>query len=485
MNKIQESRAVILITIDALRPDHLRLYGYQKNCAPNLEEFAKKGTTFLNAITNGPESPTAFSALFTSTLPFLDGGYSPLPVEKITLPQILKENGISSFAIHSNPNLGRFFNYDRGFDLFLDGERYKTKRNHNRSTNLRQIFSLYIRTILNYKDFFNKLMYRIKGFNKFKAWLRRIPFITDMLLPFTPIAYNAPYVTNQCISILSKKEKPFFMWAHYMDVHNPYNPPTSNILKFREKDFSLSRKEMLNQKIFYNPQKYKITPDILDDLRLLYDGEINYVDDYLGRLLEFFRAKFKKNCLIIITADHGESFFEHGSFGHQGSVFEELLHVPLFIIELGKEHSLKIVDEFVQLLDIGPTILNYFEIPIPDSYQGKSLLPLNRENFFVRNNPIFSECYQKEGIMMRNKAEGYIMLSIRKGNWKYIFDEERNMEFLFNLKIDPIEQNNLINSIQSKANEFRKLKSDHIKKIIISDEKSKIIKGIEGLDLKI
>lgn len=193
MSEDQENRAVILITIDALRRDHLESYGYQKNTAPNLEEFVGIGTTFLNAITNGPESPTAFSAIFTSVLPFLYGGYSPLPIQKITVPQILKENGISSFAIHSNPNLGRFFNYDRGFDIFLDGERYKAASRNNKSRrNIKHLVSSFVMKALNYKDIFNKLMYRVRGFNKLKAWLRQFPFITTLLLPFTPIAYMYP-----------------------------------------------------------------------------------------------------------------------------------------------------------------------------------------------------------------------------------------------------------------------------------------------------
>lgn len=339
--------------------------------------------------------------------------------------------------------------------------------------------------LLNYKDSFNKLMYRIKGFNKIKAWLRRFPFITDLLLPFTPIAYNAPYVTNQCISILAKKKNPLFLWAHYMDVHNPYNPPTRNLLNFGEEDIPLARKEFLNQKIFYNPSKYKISPQIIDDLKLLYDGEINYIDEYLGKFLEYISIRFKKNCLVIITADHGEGFFEHRFFGHQGSVFEELLHVPLFIIEKGKKSTLNKVNEFVQLLDIGPTILSYFGIPIPENYQGKSLLPLIKENFINRNKIIFSECYQKNGIMKRNSEEGYILLAIRNETWKYIFDEENNEDFLFNLKLDPKEQNNLINIENSIVNNFRTIKDNHIKNIRLIDEKSKIVKGIESIDLKL
>ncbi|MBY8982720.1 MAG: sulfatase-like hydrolase/transferase, partial [Candidatus Lokiarchaeota archaeon] len=85
----------------------------------------RHGTKFTNTFTNGPETPSSFSAMFSSILPYLSGGYSPLPLEKLIFPQILQENKIHTFGIHSNPNLSKYFNYGRGFEIFLDGERFK------------------------------------------------------------------------------------------------------------------------------------------------------------------------------------------------------------------------------------------------------------------------------------------------------------------------------------------------------------------------
>ena len=162
MNKGFEKRSVLLITIDALRPDHLKLYNYHRNTAPNLEKFAQKGTNFMNALTNGPETPTSFSSIFTSILPFLDGGYSPLPPQKIPFSQLLRENNIKTYSIHSNPNLGSFFNYDRGFDVFLDGERYKRKPNGIKNITVKQQLSYYLKKILDSKDLFKKLMFLLQ-----------------------------------------------------------------------------------------------------------------------------------------------------------------------------------------------------------------------------------------------------------------------------------------------------------------------------------
>ncbi|KKK84460.1 hypothetical protein LCGC14_2783130, partial [marine sediment metagenome] len=268
MNSEQERKAVIFITIDALRPDHLKSYGYHRNTAPNLENFTEDSTVFLNAITNGPETPTSFSSIFTSILPFLEGGYSPLPPQKMSMSQLLKENGIYTYSIHSNPNLGRYFNYDRAFDVFLDGERYKKQS----TDNIRELLSFYIKRILDYNNLMNRLMYRLRGFNKIKSWLRKkIPVLTDILLPFTPIAYNAPYIVNKLISFLNTPKNSFFIWAHFMDVHSPYNPPTQNVLHFREKDFNITEREFLTNKVYPRAQGVKITSKMVDDLKILYD----------------------------------------------------------------------------------------------------------------------------------------------------------------------------------------------------------------------
>ncbi len=477
MNSEQERKAVIFITIDALRPDHLKSYGYHRNTAPNLENFTEDSTVFLNAITNGPETPTSFSSIFTSILPFLEGGYSPLPPQKMSMSQLLKENGIYTYSIHSNPNLGRYFNYDRAFDVFLDGERYKKQS----TDNIRELLSFYIKRILDYNNLMNRLMYRLRGFNKIKSWLRKkIPVLTDILLPFTPIAYNAPYIVNKLISFLNTPKNSFFIWAHFMDVHSPYNPPTQNVLHFREKDFNITEREFLTNKVYPRAQGVKITSKMVDDLKILYDSEINFVDEYLVKLFKVIENQVKKDCLIIITSDHGESFYEHGLFGHQGTVYDEVLKVPLIITEIGKKAKKSQISNSVQLIDIAPTILDYFGIEIPETFQGTSLLPLIRGKSFKQKKIVISECYQKKGLMKRNKHTGFILLAIRKQEWKYIFDEEKKTEFLFNIDEDPQEKNNLIEKNFEKLAEFHVIRDYHLNKTnSLFEETSKIVKAID------
>jgi arylsulfatase A-like enzyme len=478
-------KCVILITIDALRPDHLKAYNYHKNTAPNLEKFLQKGSIFSNAFTNGPETPSAFSSLFTSILPFLSGGFSPLPPQKLIFPQILKESGVYTYGIHSNPNLGEYFNYHRGFDVFLDGERYKEKHDMPNNQGIKRNSLYFLKKILNYKNLFNRLMYGLKGFNKIKSLLRnRLPFLTDILLPFTPIAYNAPYVVNKVASFLKHFDKPLFLWAHFMDVHSPFNPPSKNVLAINNIDISLRERSFLNSEVYQNPEKYKISSDILEKLKVLYDAEINYVDSYLKYLFELILQKFPEDCLVIITADHGESFFEHGFFFHQGNIYDELLKIPFFIVEIGNDNVIKTVNNTIQMIDIAPTIIDYFGISIPDSFQGKSLLPILRGESIEREDYVISETYQKDGIMKRNNETGFKLMSIRKEDWKYIYSEQFDEELLFHLKTDPWEKSNLFDKELSKLTQFRDMRDLHLQQITLMDESSKISKAIMQFDFK-
>ena len=415
----------------------------------------------------------------------MSGGFSPLPSQKLIFPQILKEHGVYTYGIHSNPNLGEFFNYHRGFDVFLDGERYKEKHDMPNNQKIKRNSLFFLNKIINYKNLFNRLMYGLKGFNKIKSLLRnRFPFLTDIFLPFTPIAYNAPYVVSKVSSFLKNFNKPLFLWAHFMDVHSPFNPPSKNVLAINNTDISLRERSFLNSEVYQNPEKYKISSEILEKLKILYDGEINYVDSFLNQIFSRIHEKFEKDCLVILTTDHGESFFEHGFFFHQGNIYDELLKIPLFIVEIGINNHVKRAESIVQLIDIAPTILDYYGISIPESFQGISLLPLLKKDFIDRDGCVISETYQKDGIMKRNGETGYKLISIRSDKWKYIYNEQFDEELLFHLKSDPEEKVNLNTKEKVKLTQFRRIKDSHFEEITAVDESSKISKAITQIDFK-
>lgn len=479
-----ENKCVILLTIDALRRDHLKSYGYHRNTAPNLEKMVEKGCTFLSTFTNGPESPSSFSTIFSSVLPFLNGGYSPLPPQKIIFPEILKENGIFTYAIHNNPNLGKIYNYNRGFDIFLDGKKMHIKEKFQNKIQKAFKIKPSIRSFIKKKiiKILEKLFNFSGVFNNIKKWLSyKFPALVDLFMPYIPLVYEAPYITKRIITFLKNFNKPFFLFAHLMDIHSPYNPPKRNLLKFRKYNIKNTERNFLHKEIFWKPQKYKITSEIVNKLKDLYDGSINFLDEYLSKIFDAINANFNKNCLIIITADHGDSLFEHGYFGHLGHIFDQLLKIPLFIIEIGKNLYIRKIKETVQLIDIAPTILDYFEIDILDCFQGESLLPLLEGKSIRRREYVISEAYQKAGKIKRNNNTGYKLIAIRKKDWKYVFDEEKSTEYLFDLKNDANEKINLAGINKSILIEFRNILENHLQDISDTAEKSKIMHSINKI----
>ena len=297
------------------------------------------------------------------------------------------------------------------------------------------------------------------------------------------MAYNAPYIVNKVIDLLKKNKAPLFLWMHFMDTHSPYNPPTKFVLRFRKYDFTLSERKFLIEHIYPNNTHRLINSKYIEDLKILYDAEISFIDHSLKALFSFINNNLKQKCLVIITSDHGESFYEHGTFGHQGSVYDELIKIPLFIREMGEDPNPKSCKNFVQLLDIAPTILKYFNLDIPEDFQGINLLPVLIGNELERKELLITECYQKGGVLKRNNKDGFKLISIRTHNWKYIIDEEKGSEFLFNLTNDPGEKYNLIDVKREELLNFRLIKDYHLQKVFEEDEKSRIVGILKNLNV--
>lgn len=489
MTVISNQKAVILITIDCLRTDHLKSYGYCRNIAPNQEIFIRKGVTFLNAIANGPETASSFSSIFSSVLPYLNGGFSPLPNQKLTFPQILNENYIYCYGIHSNPNLGKFFNYHRGFNDFIEGENFNVQLDENKNKKGSVASLINQQFFKNYRSrIFNEIFLRLSRFKFFEIISNKfmnLNFIRDKITQANRRGFTASFLVKKVINFLKSYNfsRPLFIWVHFMDVHWPYNPPLKNLFKFTNKHINSKEKEFLLNKVFWNPKDY-INSERLNYLIDLYNGEMNFIDDNLAKLFKFLEKRFRKNCLVIITSDHGEGFYEHRFLNHGGYVYDELLKVPLFIVDIGKNYALKKVQELVQLTDIAPTILEYFNIDVPDFFQGKSLFSLMKGKSLTRKHYIISESFRKNGRFIREREKGFKIFSIRKQNWKYIFNEEEKMEYIFNLIEDPDEKFNLISKNPKIVNEFREIRNKHFQEITKSEEMSKITHAIKDVDFK-
>lgn len=471
-----KKQKVILITIDCLRQDHLELYGYNRNLTPNIDKLAKSSIIFNNAIVNGSNTPSSFYSLFTSKIPTTEGSYAPIPLNKIIFTEILQKNKIQTCGIHSNPHLGSFCNYNRGFDYFIDV--FENPQFSVTKSLIRKITKILIRFKLD--TYIRKL---IAFFFKFINLKTRFAF-------YKTSKSNAPYSEAKTIIIEAFKwlkknfKSEFFMWIHFMDVHRPYYPPEDFINRLSNFKITDSLKLYLNDLFSIykrNPDFYKsITEEHVKALNILYDAEIMYVDHYLGIFFTYLKKLGVFDSLnIIISSDHGQALFDHNQLSHGVSLYDELLKVPL-IMKLENSSKKEIRrSELVEWIDIAPTILDLFNVSKPKQFSGVSLLPLIKDDQdYKHKNFIISAIYHGKGKMFSAYSKSneifYPLISYRDLNWKLIFDEFSKKIELYNLNTDKQELNNLTDSTREQIILVKDKIMDLIKPYIKEFETEKV-----------
>ncbi len=389
----KEAINVILISLDTLRADYVGIYGNPEPLTPFLDELLSENVWFRDCIVQAPWTLASHMSLLTSQYPNVHNvnlAEAKLAEGKKTLAHYLSEYGYYTKGIISNPFLSHGFGFHRGFDAYNDAG----KKHGYQST------------------------------QQFVQWVEG--------------AHN--------------KNQPFFLFLHYNDPHMPYQAPTPFYNLFdREYEGSVSGSRNDIVKYVRRP----IEERDLQHIRNLYGDEVRYLDNQLYQVFCILKELgLYEDSLIIMTADHGEEFKEHGKLEHNQTLYEELIRSPL-VIKFPEKMNIRprMISRQVKNIDLLPTILDVVGAPIPeDSVQGQSLLPLileepGTENF---NHMIFSESANTHKV------------SIRSENWKYIYDRRYDQEELYNLETDPEERQNLISSEPELAAELSELVNNYM-----------------------
>ena len=426
---------IVLITIDCLRFDRLGCYGNSRNISPNIDSLASMGALFLQEISNGGRTPDSFPSIMASQLPPLSPEeYGQLMQRGPTLAALLRESGYQTAAFHSNPFLAKFFHYDNGFDVFED--------------------DLGILNNLQRRRVRLRLARKGKGFSKLRNQLGAILNIVLYSLG-KQRDVTAESLTKRAVSWLNTCTGSFFLWPHYMDAHNPYLPPMKYVRRFCKRRVSRYRMIKLHSKqikTFRNAEIRKadwLSPAEIDTLAQLYDANIRYVDDNIGRFIDSLGSRLEET-LVIVTADHGEAFGEHNWLGHGSTLYEELLRVPLIMVGPGIKAG-TVVKETVELIDLAPTVAELVGIGSVEGFRGKSLLSVMKGNQKTSEGTISTIVIPE----FRQR-----LISYRKPEWKYIRTESLDdtntvlMEELYDLSTDSQERHNLHGSGDEKARVF-------------------------------
>jgi arylsulfatase A-like enzyme len=233
--------------------------------------------------------------------------------------------------------------------------------------------------------------------------------------------------------------RPFFLWLHLMDPHAPYYPKAQALETMQRAETSAAEVRYTNS--FW--ARGDLTADRLRKRKgriiELYDAGICWVDQQIRRLAQrLSKLKSWDECAMVVTADHGEEFLEHGGRFHTPRhLHEELVHVPLMLRVPGTLGNQ--VNAPFGLVDLAPTLLDAFELPLPASFRGRSWWQ-ELKNGRGSMRPVFTECaHGCSNPLDREKRFAPRLMSVRKGRYKLIVNFASGKDELFDLDDDPKE----------------------------------------------
>jgi arylsulfatase A-like enzyme len=320
---------VVFILVDTLRADALGCYGYGRPTSPHIDRLAAQGVRFENVIASSSWTIPTVASLFTGVYPgvhHVTNYESVLSNEFITLAEAFKAAGYYTSARISNIFVNEAHGYLQGFD------------------------DAHIVQNLFKQLFFSELLAQAHV-------TRHYDFAPGDELSDSAVRW-----------FRLNRSRPFFLYLHYYDPHFPYDPPEPYAMRWV--DPAMARRypyhSFVGPSLWNIVSEYKLglrrKPEEIAYNRAVYDGEIRYVDDQIGRVLSLLEATgLDRNTILVFTADHGEQFFEHGERLHSKSLYNEEIHVPLIIRAPG--YPPRVVKRRVRALDLYPTLLEMADLP--------------------------------------------------------------------------------------------------------------------------
>jgi arylsulfatase len=386
---------IVLIVVDTLRADHLGVYGYTRPTSPRIDALASGAVVFDAAWGAAPWTLPSVMSIFTGRYPSshrVENDGLRLAADVPTLPQILKARGYATGGFVSHVYVTSPYGFERGFDRFDD-------------------FGL------------SRPGYRLEA----------------RLEP------PADKVTDSALRWLkTQRGKPVFLFVHYFDVHWPYEPPAATRDLFPSSYRGPLDATWDSLSKFQDPAR-PMPDDYRQFLVSRYDGEIRFVDQQIGLLLDGLQLEQRAGrAWVVLTADHGEEFKEHGSIGHGRQLYEEVVHVPLVVAGPAGGGTRRIalpvsgVDLLPTLLDLagGKAGAGASAGDVPAGLDGRSLAAILRGGAaadVAADRPVLSETVRLNAYRR----------AVRVGALKLIDNMDESRSELFDLAADPKETQDL------------------------------------------
>lgn len=398
---VKDAPVVVFYLIDALAAKHLDLYGYDRKTMPHLTALAGQGAWFSAMFADSPQTVSSVPD-YTFSLPTeRHGVYGPsmrAPDQLVSIAEAFRAAGFATASFCTNVNAGPRQNADQGFDHFTDRIAYWWEKDADRTVPLEEV--------MHWVD--------VHG------------------------------------------DRPMYVYIHTAEPHAPYTPPEAFAGRF-DTGYRGPINGTFDTKNhgFFTAR----TPEEIAHVVSLYDEECAYADHRLNMFLDRMRsAGLGDRMQILVTADHGEEFLEHGAWTHGSDLYTEVQRVPLVIAGPKITHHGR-VDTPAQLHDLMPTLLELFDMPQPYVLEGTSLAPFlvggseaRRDSIAKRTLFASNHAHLRHGVIEAAEIEG--------GRWKLLYRFVKNlvgtgkrpMRFeLYDMEADRAEQHDVIDTHHDRA----------------------------------
>lgn len=412
---------VVLITVDALRADHLGACDATDVATPHLDRLAARGTLFCYAHVHQPQTNPSLSSLFTGQYPASHGVRlhmtDRLPDGAPTLARLLRDTGYATAGIAPWTSLKPTFSgLHSGFDVYVAAA--VGEPSFLEHPVLQVVAGVYRRV----KD---------------QLWIgRRINALLQAEAALEEqLDGRADVTTDHAVAWLDQGQRePFLLWVHYFDPHYPWTPPPPYDALY-DPDYEWSIGDVYDGSWrtwhWFANDDWAPEPQHVHHLRALYKGEVSYADEQIGRLIDSVEELgLLDHTLFVVTADHGEGFGEHGVWLHGDSLYAHDVQVPLLFAGPGVPAGRRI-DLLARQVDVLPTVTELLRLPPPPAIDGRSLVSLIHGDRGAGDQLSFAQIH-----------DDTILAVVTEDLWKLILDYRKDAIELYYLPEDPLEADN-------------------------------------------
>lgn len=437
----REPRTLVVISIDTLRADHLGSYGGERASTPFLDRFAEESIRLGHLTAAAPTTLASHLSLVTGTHGLHHGISRNAYIvhqDNLTLAEICAEAGYRTAGVVSSFALSALTDFNQGFEYFDEA-------------------------------------------------------FDDRVRPTDPMPNHrrAASTTDAALGALDEygEDEDLFLFVHYFDPHHPYDPPAPFDERLQglaaeleggkdDMDRAVEERQLahlgkapgLTRVLTHGlPRDFVIEADgiprgIDEALASRYAREVEYLDQEVGRLLAGLEEAGRYgDALIVVTADHGETFWEHAdAWNHGLCVYDTTMHVPFLMKRPGGVGAGRTIPNPISQVDVLPTLLPLLDLETPKSVRGTAFLDaLDGEPFEDR--PVFAVASQpaRAEAMARDLESNWAAVgksrSVRLGRYKYIHTPYLRLSELYDLEADPGERTNLLIGA---TDEIRAIESD-------------------------